>query len=151
MGVKIVENDDSVEVSVPDGLNATNIKTLPYPGIPTDMQPQFCVLMCVAQGTSKLVEGVFDNRFQYVGQLRNMGASIEVNGRVATISGGSPLYGAPVSALDLRAGAAMVIAGLAAQGRTEIENINYINRGYEDIVEKLSALGADISTINVDD
>ncbi len=151
MGVKIVENDDSVEVSVPDGLTATNIKTLPYPGIPTDMQPQFCVLMCVAKGTSKLVEGVFDNRFQYVGQLRNMGASIEVNGRVATISGGSPLYGAPVSALDLRAGAAMVIAGLAAQGKTEIENINYINRGYEDIVEKLSALGADISLVNVDD
>ena len=151
MGVKIVENDDSVEVSVPSGLNATNIKTLPYPGIPTDMQPQFCVLMCVANGVSKLIEGVFDNRFQYVDQLRNMGASIEVNGRVATISGGSPLYGAAVNASDLRAGAAMIIAGLAANGKTEIENINYINRGYEDIVEKLSAVGADIALVNVED
>ena len=87
------------------------------------MQPQFCVLMCVANGVSKLIEGVFDNRFQYVDQLRNMGASIEVNGRVATISGGSPLYGAAVNASDLRAGAAMIIAGLAANGKTEIENI----------------------------
>ena len=148
MGVKIVENDDSIEVSVPDGLNATNMKTLPYPGIPTDMQPQFCVLMCVANGVSRLVEGVFDNRFQYVDQLRRMGAHIEVNGRVAVVSGGSPLYGAAVSALDLRAGAAMVIAGLSANGKTEIDNVNYINRGYEDIVEKLRAVGADISLVN---
>ncbi len=151
MGVKIVENDDSVEISVPDGLSATNMKTLPYPGIPTDMQPQFCVLMCVANGVSKLVEGVFDNRFQYVDQLRHMGAEIEVNGRVATINGGSPLYGAAVNASDLRAGAAMVIAGLCANGKTEIENIVYINRGYEDIVEKLAAVGADISLVNVED
>lgn len=151
MGVSIVENDDSVEVSVPDGLVATNMKTLPYPGIPTDMQPQFCVLMCMAKGTSKLVEGVFDNRFQYVDQLRHMGASIEVNGRVATINGGSPLYGASVNASDLRAGAAMVIAGLCANGKTEIENIVYINRGYEDIVEKLAALGADIALVETSD
>ena len=150
MGVKIIENDDSVEVSVPEGLSATNMKTLPYPGIPTDMQPQFCVLMCVAQGTSKLVEGVFDNRFQYVDQLRHMGAAIEVNGRVATIKGGA-LYGAAVNASDLRAGAAMVIAGLCANGKTEIENIVYINRGYEDIVEKLAAVGADISLVSVAD
>ena len=150
MGVKIIENDDSVEVSVPEGLSATNMKTLPYPGIPTDMQPQFCVLMCVAQGTSKLVEGVFDNRFQYVDQLRHMGAAIEVNGRVATIKGGA-LYGAAVNASDLRAGAAMVIAGLCANGKTEIENIVYINRGYEDIVEKLAAVGADISLVSVED
>ena len=149
MGVKIVENDDSIEVSVPDGLKATNMKTLPYPGIPTDMQPQFCVLMCVAQGNSKLVEGVFDNRFQYVDQLRHMGANIEVNGRVANIKGGTPLYGAAVSALDLRAGAAMVIAGLSANGKTEIDNIAYINRGYEDIVQKLINLGADISVVDI--
>ncbi len=151
MGVKIVENDDSIEVSVPNDLKATNMKTLPYPGVPTDMQPQFCVLMCVANGTSKLVEGVFDNRFQYVDQLRHMGADIEVNVRVATVKGGSPLYGAAVSALDLRAGAAMVIAGLCANGKTEIENIAYINRGYEDIVEKLRAVGADITLVNTKD
>ncbi len=151
MGAEIVENDESVEISVPEKIVATNMKTLPYPGIPTDMQPQFCVLMCMAEGVSRLVEGVFDNRFQYVDQLRNMGANIEVNGRVATIKGTDSLYGARVTALDLRAGAAMVIAGLAARGKTEIENINYINRGYENIVEKLRNAGADISLVSTED
>ena len=118
---------------------------MPYPGFPTDMQPQFGVLLCLADGTSVITEGIYDNRFKYVNELRKMGAEIQVDGRVAVIDGGNRLSGALVHACDLRAGAAMVIAGMAAAGETVIEDVHFIERGYERFVEKLSALGADIS------
>lgn len=150
-GAKVTEYDDSVRVLVDERLTKCNIKTMPHPGFPTDMQPQFAVALCVAQGTSIISEGVWDNRFKYVDQLVRMGAEIEVNGKVAVITGVDHLKGAPVKADDLRAGAAMIIAGLVAKGRTEIENIIYIDRGYENVVEKFRALGADISRVEFSD
>ena len=117
---------------------------MPHPGFPTDMQPLMAVLLALADGTSVINEGVWDNRFRYVEQLTRMGADIQVNGTVAVIQGVEELIGSPVRADDLRAGAAMLIAGLAARGTTEIENVVYIDRGYENFVEKLRALGADI-------
>ena len=125
-----------------------NVKTLPYPGFPTDMQPPMCTLLCVANGTSVITEGVYDNRFKYVNELRKMGAEIQVDGRVAVIEGGKRLSGAPVMACDLRAGAAMVIAGMCAQGTTVIEDVHFIERGYENFVGKLNALGADIRIVD---
>lgn len=150
-GADVTEYDDSVRVVVDRRLSKCNIKTMPHPGFPTDMQPQFAVALCVAQGTSIISEGVWDNRFKYVDQLVRMGAEIEVNGKVAVITGVDHLKGAPVKADDLRAGAAMIIAGLVAKGRTEIENIIYIDRGYENVVEKFRALGADISRVEFSD
>ena len=147
MGVTVVEGDDYVEVSANGELNRVNIKTLPYPGFPTDMQPQMCSLLCVANGTSILNESIWDNRFRYVQELKRMGAVIKVDGNTAVIEGGHPLSGALVRAMDLRAGAALVIAGLIANGRTEIEDINYIERGYDDIVGKLGSVGADIKKV----
>ena len=143
-GVKIIKNDTTIRVIADDELKKCNIKTMPHPGFPTDMQPQMAVLLTIAQGTSVINEGVWDNRFRYVEQLTRMGADIQVNGTVAVIQGVEELIGAPVRADDLRAGAAMLIAGLAARGTTEIENVVYIDRGYEDFVEKFRALGADI-------
>ena len=125
----------------------TSLKTMPHPGFPTDMQPQFSTLLTMAEGTSIVTDDIFDNRFRYVAELRRMGADISVDGKVAVIQGVGQLKGAPVSATDLRAGAAMVIAGLAAQGTTEIDNIFYIERGYENIDEKLRGLGADIKRV----
>ena len=127
------------------GLRRINLKTMPYPGFPTDMQPQFGVLLCQANGTSVITEGIYDNRFKYVNELRKMGAEIQVDGRVCVIDGGHRLSGAPVHACDLRAGAAMVIAGMIAEGTTVIDDVHYIERGYERFVEKLNALGADIT------
>ena len=124
---------------------------MPHPGFPTDMQPQIAVLLCLAEGTSLLTEGVWDNRFRYVDELRRMGAQISVDGRVAIIEGISHFSGAPVKATDLRAGAAMIIAGLAATGTTEIEDVRYVERGYENIEGKLRALGADIKKITIPD
>ena len=115
------------------------------------MQPQMAVLLTQANGTSVITEGIYDNRYKYVNELRKMGACIDVDGRVAIIEGGTTLTGAPVAACDLRAGAAMVIAGLCAIGRTEIEDVKYIERGYENFVEKLRALGADITAVNLPD
>ena len=123
------------------------VKTMYYPGFPTDMQPQLAAALCLAEGTSVVTEGVWENRFRYSDELRRMGAHIQVDGKVAVIEGVEKLTGAPVRASDLRAGAALVIAGLAAEGTTEIEEIGYIERGYEDIVEKLRKLGADISRV----
>ncbi|MCL2013811.1 MAG: UDP-N-acetylglucosamine 1-carboxyvinyltransferase [Oscillospiraceae bacterium] len=143
MGVDVQEFDDSIRIRVSGVLEKNNIKTMPYPGFPTDMQPQMTALMTCAEGTSIMAENVWDNRFQYVDELRRMGAKISVDGKVAVVEGGE-LTGAPVCATDLRAGAAMVIAGLAAKGVTEIENINYIERGYENMIQKLTKLGADI-------
>lgn len=151
MGVTVEENDDYVVVSHSGPLHRANIKTLPYPGFPTDMQPQISVLMCMADGVSYLSEGVYDNRFRYVEELKRMGASIKVDGKTAIIEGGLPLSAAPVRAVDLRAGAAMVIAGLAAEGRSEIEDISHIERGYDDIVGKLKAVGASIKKVYIPD
>ena len=122
---------------------------MPYPGFPTDMQPQMTVLLSIADGTSFVSEGVWDNRFRYVEQLIRMGASIKVEGKMAVVEGVEQLKGAPVRADDLRAGAAMIIAGLVAKGTTEIEEISHIDRGYENIVEKLKGIGADIKRIRV--
>ena len=125
------------------------IKTMPHPGFPTDMQPQFGVLLAIAQGTSIVSEGIWDNRFRYTEQLARMGANIQVNGKVAVFEGVETLKGAPVRANDLRAGAAMMIAGMVAEGTTEIEDIHYIERGYELVEEKFRALGADVKRITV--
>jgi UDP-N-acetylglucosamine 1-carboxyvinyltransferase len=147
MGVTITDQGDAVLVEAPQRLKKAKVKTMPYPGFPTDMQPQIAVCMAVAEGTSVVTEGVWDNRFRYIGELRRMGASVQVDGKVAIIEGTEKLRGCPVKACDLRAGAAMVIAGLAAQGTTTISDIKYVERGYENIVEKLQALGADFSRV----
>ncbi|MDO5458133.1 MAG: UDP-N-acetylglucosamine 1-carboxyvinyltransferase [Eubacteriales bacterium] len=143
-GAFVEEYEEAILVKGPAVLRRINLKTMPYPGFPTDMQPQFGVLMCLADGTSVITEGIYDNRFKYVNELRKIGAEIQVDGRVAVIEGGRRLTGAMVHACDLRAGAAMVIAGMVASGVTEIDDIHYIERGYERFVEKLNALGAEI-------
>jgi UDP-N-acetylglucosamine 1-carboxyvinyltransferase len=147
MGVDVEEFDDSIRISRKGPLNKISVKTLPYPGFPTDMNPQMCVLMCLANGVSTMSEGVWDNRFRYVEELTLMGANIKVDGKLAVIEGGTAFSAAPVKAVDLRAGAAMVIAGLVANGKTEISNIHHIQRGYENIVEKLQKAGADIKLV----
>ena len=147
-GTIVQENGDSVLVKGASTLRRVNVKTLPYPGFPTDMQPPMCALLGVANGTSLITEGVYDNRFKYVNELRKMGAEIQVDGRIAVIEGGKRLTGAPVMACDLRAGAAMVIAGMCAQGTTVIEDVHFIERGYENFVGKLNALGADIRVVD---
>ena len=147
-GTIVQEYEDSVLVKGASTLRKANVKTMPYPGFPTDMQPQMGVLMCLANGTSVITEGIYDNRFKYVNELRKMGAEIQVDGRIAVIEGGRRLTGALVQACDLRAGAAMVIAGMCAAGRTEVEDIHYIERGYENFVGKLKSLGADIEVIS---
>jgi len=146
-GVSVEEFDDSIRVRSNGRPDRCNIKTMPHPGFPTDMQPQMTVLLSIADGTSIISEGVWDNRFRYVEQLARMGASIKVDGKVAVVEGVENLKGAPIKADDLRAGAAMLIAGLTAKGMTEIENIEHIDRGYEDVVEKFSALSADICRV----
>lgn len=151
MGVEIEEFDDAVRVRRYKPLERTNIKTLPYPGFPTDMQPQLTVALSLANGTSIVTEGVWSNRYRYVDELKRMGAKISVDGKVAIVEGVDHLMGAPIRACDLRAGAALVIAGLAAKGVTVVEDISHIERGYEEIVEKLTSLGADIKKIEVPD
>ena len=151
MGVTIVEGEDSLRVIRNSRIKRTNVKTMPYPGFPTDMQPQLSTVLCLGSGTSIVTEGVWDNRYKYVDELAKMGAQIRVDGRVAVIEGVETLSGAPLRAMDLRAGAAMVIAGLCAQGVTEIEGVHYIERGYENIVEKLRGVGADIKSVYVPD
>lgn len=149
MGVQIEEFDDALRVSRSGSLTKCNIKTMPHPGFPTDMQPQIAVLLSIANGTSIINESVWDNRFQYVEELKRMGAQISVDGRLAVIEGVDHLNAAPVKATDLRAGAAMLIAALAASGTTQIEGINQIERGYENVEDKLRALGSDIRRIHV--
>lgn len=150
IGVSVEEFDESVRVRADSGgiFLKTNIRTMPHPGFPTDMQPQMSTLLTLAEGTSTVYDDIFDNRFRYVSELRRMGADISVDGKVAVIHGGR-LTGAPVKATDLRAGAAMIIAGLAASGVTEISDIYHIERGYEAIEEKLKAIGADIQRVYV--
>lgn len=150
-GAEIIEYDDAVRVTRFKPLTRCNVKTMPHPGFPTDMQPQMAVLLSIANGTSILSESVWDNRFQYVGQLLRMGADIQVDGKIAVIEGVKELAGVNVKATDLRAGAAMVIAGLVARGETTVEDIQYIDRGYEDIVGKFSTLGAHIRRVEIKD
>lgn len=144
MNVKIEEGGDWIRVFGTEAIEKANIKTLPYPGFPTDLHPLVSVLLCLGEGASTITEGIWDSRFQYVDELKRMGASIKVEGRMAVIEGINKLSGAPVRATDLRAGAAMVIAGLVAEGETEVYNINYIDRGYENFEVKLRSLGAQI-------
>ena len=149
MGAAIEKQDDSIRVMANGRLHCANIKTMSYPGFPTDLQPQMTALLSVCDGISVVTENVWDNRYQYVAELKQLGAKITVESRVAMIEGVQKLTGARVAATDLRAGAAMVIAGLSAEGTTEIDNIRYIDRGYEDIENKLSALGADIKRVEI--
>ena len=144
-GVAIEQDVDQMRVTASGGLRAVDIKTLPYPGFPTDMQAQFMALMSVADGSSIVSETVFENRFMHVDELKRMGANIRVDGRIAMLDGVKRLTGCPVTATDLRAGAALVLAGLAAEGQTEIGSVYHIDRGYDRIVDKLQGLGADIS------
>lgn len=149
IGVTVEQYDEEIRIVRNGPLNKCNVKTMPHPGFPTDMQPQIAVLLSLANGTSILSEGVWDNRFRYVEELRRMGAQISVDGKVAVIEGVGDLDGAPVKATDLRAGAAMVIAGLCAVGTTSIEDVCHIERGYENIIDKLVMLGADIKKVTV--
>ena len=144
-GVTIEQDVDQIRVIADGPLRAVDIKTLPYPGFPTDMQAQFMALMAVAEGSSVISETVFENRFMHVDELKRMGASIRVDGRIAMLDGVKKLTGCPVTATDLRAGAALVLAGLAAEGQTEIGSVYHIDRGYDRIVDKLRGLGAEIS------
>ncbi len=150
-GVIVEEYDDSVRIFSDCRPNHCSVKTMPHPGFPTDMQPQFSVLLSIARGNSMVSESVWDNRFRYIEQLMRMGAKVTVDGKSAFIEGVDGLKGAPVVANDLRAGAAMVIAGLVASGTTEIEEIHHIQRGYDNIIEKLRSLGADIELRNSPD
>lgn len=150
-GAVIDEYDEAVRVRMTGRPKKCNVKTMPHPGFPTDMQPQIATLLAVAEGTSIVTEGVWDNRFRYVDQLTLMGADIQVDGKMAVITGVNELNSAPVKAVDLRAGAAMIIAGLMASGTTEVEDIVHIDRGYEKLADKLVALGADIKRVRKDD
>lgn len=144
LGVKILEQEQGLLVAGDRNLSATDVKTLPYPGFPTDMQAQTMAILTLARGTSVVTETIFENRFMHVDELKRMNASIKIEGRSAVIEGVDKLSGAPVNASDLRAGAALVLAGLAAEGVTEVGNIQHIDRGYHNLVAKLQALGADI-------
>lgn len=148
VGCSVEEYDDAVRVTSGKVCKSTSVKTLPYPGFPTDMQPQMAVILSMAEGTSTVIETIFDNRFKYVDELTKMGAKIKVEGNIAVIEGVSKLTGASLSALDLRAGAALVLAGLSAEGYTTVEDIHFIQRGYECFEQKLSALGAKIEKVS---
>ena len=148
MGVQIVNYDDCIRVRSTGELTGTTVKTRPYPGFPTDMQAQICVCMVLASGTSRLTESVYETRFfGYCSELEHMGAKIQIDGKTATVRGVKRLRGSTVRAKDLRAGAALVIAGLTAEGTTRVENIHYVERGYERLIEKLTALGANIRRV----
>ena len=148
MGAKVIGYDDAVRVMRAGKLRRTTVKTQPYPGFPTDMQAQICVCMSLAEGVSRLTESVYETRFfGYCTELESMGANIHITGKTATVQGVEQLYGSSVCAHDLRAGAALVIAGLAASGTTSVDQIHFVERGYEDLIGKLTALGADIKRV----
>ena len=150
IGAEIEEFDDSIRVKgISGAYNTTNIKTMPHPGFPTDLQPVMGVLLCFAKGTSIITEGIWDNRFKYCDELNKMGANIQVEGRVAVFEGVEELRPAPVSARDLRAGAALVVAALCAEGQSEVYEIQHVERGYVDIVKKIRALGGDIQKVAI--
>lgn len=148
MNVKMEEGDDSIRVMANKPLRGVNVKTMSYPGFPTDLQPQMAALLSICKGTSVITENVWENRYQYIEELCKLGAHVDINGRIATIEGIPHYQGANVEATDLRAGAAMILAALAAEGTTEIEGVRYIDRGYEDVEYKFRALGADIERIS---
>lgn len=148
MGCEVVEFDDAIRVIAKNNQKSTNIKTLPYPGFPTDMQPQITTALALASGSSLVVESIFENRFKYVDELARMGTNIKVEGNTAMVIGVEKLRGASLKAPDLRAGAALVLAGLAAEGQTTVDDIKYIKRGYEDFEGKLVSLGADIREVD---
>ena len=150
-GVTVEETDDTVRVISDERSGSCKVTAMPHPGFPTDMQPQMTTFLALSNGTSIVTDGVWDNRFRYVDQLSKMGANIQIEGKAAFITGVEKLTGAPVRADDLRAGAAMLIAGMCAHGRTTIEEIYHIERGYEKIVEKLRGIGADISKVDFPD
>jgi len=149
-GAVIEESIEGIRVRADAPMRAIDLKTMPYPGFPTDMQAQFMAMLAVAEGTSTVTETVFENRFMHVEELARMGAQIRVDGRTATVEGTAALHGASVSATDLRAGAAMVLAGLVTQGETRVGSIHHIDRGYDDLVAKLVALGADIERRDIE-
>ena len=151
MGVEVEEHEDTLLVRRTGDLLRTNIKTLPYPGFPTDMQPQITAVLSLAKGTSLVTESVWNSRYRYVDELKRMGANIQVDDKTAVVEGVERLTGAPIQAYDLRAGAACVIAALAAQGESEIRGVEYIERGYEDIIEKLRAIGAAIRSVETEE
>lgn len=151
IGVQVEQYDDSVRVIGGDNYVGTTIKTQPHPGFPTDMQPQMTAVLTCAKGASMVTESIFDNRFRYVDELRRMGANISVEGRVAVVEGVDRLKGAPVKATDLRAGAALIIAALSAEGTSEIYDIFHVERGYENLEIKLRSLGADIVKVDEPD
>ena len=150
IGCEVSEFDDAVRVVCKERLHATSVNTMPYPGFPTDMQPQMSVVLALARGTSVVTESIFDNRFRYVDELIRMGASIQVESNIAIINGIEQFSGTSVTVPDLRAGAALVIAGLAAQGVSVLEDIVYIKRGYEDFAEKLTSLGGIIEEVETE-
>ena len=147
-GCEVEEFDESVRVRRTGDLHPLKIKTMPYPGFPTDLQPLFAVMLCLAKGTSIITEGIWENRFRYADELAHMGANIQVDGQVAVIEGVDSLQAAPLRASDLRAGAALVVAALGAKGTSEVDETSHIERGYENIVEKFQALGADIKRVD---
>ena len=148
MGAEIINYDDAIRIRVTDRLSHTTVKTHPYPGFPTDMQAQICVCMALASGVSRLTESVYETRFfGYCTELESMGADIQISGKTAIVTGVEDLYGVTVSAKDLRAGAALIIAGLAAKGTTWVKNVHYVERGYERLIEKLTDLGAKIRRV----
>lgn len=147
MNVTIEEHDDSIRVTANRPLHCTNVKTMSYPGFPTDLQPQIAALLSVCQGQSVITENVWDNRYQYIDELRKMGAQVQIDGRVARIDGIPRFHGANVTATDLRAGAAMILAALAAEGESVIDGVKYIDRGYEEVEHKFNALGANITRV----
>ncbi len=151
IGCRIIEGDDYIRVISDGRLYPTNVKTMVYPGFPTDLQPQITALLSIAEGRSKVIENVWETRYQYIAELKKFGAKIEVKGREAVIDGVKELTGADVSATDLRAGAAMIIAALAAKGVSTIYNIRFIDRGYANIESKLCMLGADIKRVAVEE
>ena len=147
-GAEIIENDDSIRVISDGNLKGVNVKTMPYPGFPTDLQPQIVTLLSVASGTSTVTEGVWESRFQYIEELRRMGADIIVAGDRAIIHGVPTLKGANVKATDLRAGACLAIAGIIAKGTTYVHELRHIDRGYENLEGKLLALGAKVKRVS---
>lgn len=147
MNVTIEEHDDSIRITANRPLHCANVKTMSYPGFPTDLQPQIAALLSVCQGQSVITENVWDNRYQYIDELRKMGAQVQIDGRVARIDGIPRFHGANVTATDLRAGAAMILAALAAEGESVIDGVKYIDRGYEEVEHKFNALGANITRV----
>ena len=151
MGVNVEEGDDTIRVTCTQRPRHVNIKTLPYPGFPTDLQQPATVLLSTAEGTSVIVENIFESRFKHINEIRRMGANVSIDGRVCVVEGVERLTGAPVRATDLRAGAALIVAGLMAEGQTEITGVKYIDRGYDHIEDKLKRLGADIHREQISD